>query len=294
MTKIHLCKAYPIILFPGLFLLWVVFGLGPAFAAETVKDAFLSVLVRVVPFLMLQALLWIDPCIIEKEDRLIAVNPVQRKFRRDIIIFDDIEHIDYPYWREEGNDNTRSIRFVLKNGAEYLCWDSFFGLGALVKRWNKWNKGAAQEKESHYHATGAEFAVKPYYWATSNSYLLVMLCVVVCMCLWRIVSAPSTIFPYMALLSLLFMAYPVAMPLTTFVVANDELRSENFLARSNNHTIALAEVQWIRLSQNSMLVKKTDGDTANIHCFLSKMQVEQFKDQLEAMGITCILETINT
>lgn len=283
MRKIYLCIIIPPV--GGCFLV----GCWGAYVAPSDSQliGLLAIYGMIVMTFFMMA--YFPVCIIEKADRFVVVNSLLKGLKTDKILYDEIDHIDYPFWQEEGNDKTRSIRFVMKDGSEYLSLEYFFGLGALVKRWNKWNKGAAQEKESHYHATGAEFAVKPYYWATSNSYLLVMLCVVVCMCLWRIVSAPSTIFPYMALLSLLFMAYPVAMPLTTFVVANDELRSENFLARSNNHTIALAEVQWIRLSQNSMLVKKTDGDTANIHCFLSKMQVEQFKDQLEAMGITCIL-----
>lgn len=283
MKKIHFCIIIPGVGFVFLVSCWGAYVAPP----NPPLIAFLAIYGMII--YMLATLAYFPVCIIEKADRFVVVHSLFKRLKKDRILFDEIDHIDYPFWQEEGNDKTRSIRFAMKDGSEYFYLEYFFGLGGLVKRWNNWNKGAAQEKESHYHATGAEFTVKPYYWATSNSYLLVMLCVVVCMCLWRIVSAPSTIFPYMALLSLLSMAYPVAMPLTTFVVANDELRSENFLARSNNHTIALAEVQWIRLSQNSMLVKKTDGDTTNIHCFLSKMQVEQFKDQLEAMGITCIL-----
>ena len=150
MKKVHLNKG-SLICLPAYFaligLLFVTMS-HPDFAAgryplQLQILCFIIVLLLVIFFTKM--LMQVSYCVAEYDDRLVEKYVTGEA---TTVLFKDIERIEYPYFRERGQGNTRSIRFVMKEGDDVLMYDSYCSMKKFLKRWQAISAGLEQKQET--------------------------------------------------------------------------------------------------------------------------------------------------
>ena len=282
MRKIHYCIAYiptvPLILFT----IWLVF-----IYVESEQPLWVYIFVIIIVISWTVALMFYPPCLIEGDNGFYVINLLKKRFKRDYIRYSSISKIEYPYWRVEGDDRTRSMRFELNDGSEYLCYDYFTNLSGLIRRWQSYKSIVEDDITNNYKPNGRSLTISPNYLAKTNTYLILMGIIVCILGVWRIITSPSWPYPYIVIPIMIATIYALCIPLTQVKVEDDTLKLRGVVARNLKYDIPLSKIGWIKIQSDSICVKETDQNVTNVKHSLSHKQVELLIDYMKECGIVC-------
>ena len=225
-------------------------------------------------------------CVTEYDDRLIEKHITGEA---TTVLFKDIERIEYPYFREKGQDNTRSIRFVMKDGEDVLMYDSYFSMQKFLKRWQEISAGLDQKQEAGaantYRPGAADFVMKPRLAAYPGFYLMCGAAALFLMAVGWIIAAPDFVFGYIVLPITVLWYHSQGLPLNSFRKEGDRLLAGNPWLLKKAVFFELEEVDYIAVQDVFVTIKLNDG---TVFCFahkLSQEQKEEFRGRINEMGL---------
>lgn len=225
-------------------------------------------------------------CVTEYDDRLVEKYVTGEA---TTVLFKDIERIEYPYFREKGQDNTRSIRFVMKEGDDVLMYDSYCSMKKFLKRWQAISAGLGQvqapEAANAYRPGAADFVVKPRLAAYPGFYLMWGAAALFLMAVARIVAAPGSALGYVVLPIAVLWYHSQGLPLNGFRKEGDRLMVGDPWLLRNAVYFELAEVGYIAVQDLFVTIKQKDG---TVFCYVHKLsqgQKEEFRKRISEMGL---------
>lgn len=225
-------------------------------------------------------------CVTEYDDRMVEKYVTGEA---TTVLFKDIERIEYPYFREKGQDNTRSIRFVMKEGEDVLMYDSYSSMKKFLKRWQAISAGLGQvqvpEAACAYRPGVADFVVKPRLAAYPGFYLMWGAAALFLMAVGRIVAAPGSALGYVVLPIAVLWYHSQGLPLNGFRKEGDRLMVGNPWLLRNAVYFELAEVGYIAVQDVFVTIKQKDG---TVFCYVHKLsqgQKEEFRKRISEMGL---------
>ena len=231
-------------------------------------------------------MLRIPYCVTEYDDRLIEKHITGET---TTVLFKDIERIEYPYFREKGQDITRSIRFVMKSGEDVLMYDSYFSMQKFLKRWQEISAGLDQKQEAGaantYRPGAADFVMKPRLAAYPGFYLMCGAAALFLMAVGWIIAAPDFVFGYIVLPITVLWYHSQGLPLNSFRKEGDRLLAGNPWLLKKAVFFELEEVDYIAVQDVFVTIKLNDG---TVFCFahkLSQEQKEEFRGRINEMGL---------
>ena len=289
MRKIHYSKAYLIATPTIIIISWLLFPIitGEMAIPPDKHPILIRCILALTVIMLWYSQLLLPLCLIECDNGFYVINQLQKRFKRDYIRYSSISKIEYPYWRVEGDDRTRSMRFELNDGSEYLCYDYFTNLSGLIRRWQSYKSIVEDDITNNYKPNGRSLTISPNYLAKTNTYLILMGIIVCILGVWRIITSPSWPYPYIVIPIMIATIYALCIPLKQVKVEDDTLKLRGVVARNLKYDIPLSKIGWIKIQSDSICVKETDQNVTNVKHSLSHKQVGLLIDYMKECGIVC-------
>ena len=285
MRKIHYNIAYIPVVFLILFIAWLTFPIITD--VEGKYPLWIKIFFIVLLIIWTVSILFYPPFLIEGDNGLYVINMLNKRFRKDYIKYDNISKIEYPYWKVKDDDRTRCMRLEINDGLEYLCPDYFTNLSGVIKRWQNYKSIATDVITNSYKSNGLKLNISPNYFARIYTYLILMGIAVCILCVWRMVTTPLWPYPYIVFPLMIATIYALGIPLTQIKVEDDMLKLRNPVMKNIKYDIPLSSIGRMKIRNDYLSLKRTDGQVVNIKHSLSSKQIKLFVDKMTRCGIIC-------
>lgn len=287
--KVYICIAFVLLSIPELFMIVALFA--PLYMKQETPWEML-VLYYVGMLGCIAWILWkqtkMPLMVIEYADRL------EERYmggEREVVMFSDLDYIEYPIWLEKGMDHTRSMRFVLRDGNDVIIPDGFMSLKNFCKRWPEIKAGLDADggnslDKGNYVRGVNDFVMKPRLLSNTGFYLMIGAVAIFALCIARIVAEPGAMMAYIILPIAVFWYHSMALPFTSFRKDGDKLIVVNRLALGSVTEYDLQRVVLIAVQDYMVTIKTDDGSTSCYPHKLTNSQKSELKALVAAMGIS--------